>query len=188
MHELLPKRAQDYRERAREVAERAVRPIAAELDRTGEYPWSVIQALRDAGLMGIWIPEEYGGQGAGVLDLCVVVEELSRACGGVGVAYAVNALGSFPIILGGTDEQKRRWLPAVASGEKLIAFGLSEKASGSDAGSLQTRAVRDGDGWRLNGQKIFITNACHADLFIIFARTAPSDQQSRAITALVQTA
>ncbi|MCB9377812.1 MAG: acyl-CoA dehydrogenase family protein [Holophagales bacterium] len=184
MHELLPKRAQDYRERAREVAERAVRPIAAELDRTGEYPWSVIQALRDAGLMGIWIPEEYGGQGAGVLDLCVVVEELSRACGGVGVAYAVNALGSFPIILGGTDEQKRRWLPVVASGEKLIAFGLSEKASGSDAGSLRTRATLDGDQYVIDGDKKWNTNGNAASIYTIYASTRP-DRGSRGISPIV---
>ncbi len=184
MHELLPKRVQEYRERAREVAERAVRPVAAELDRSGEYPWSVIQALRDAQLMGIWIPEEYGGQGAGVLDLCVVVEELSRACGGVGVAYAVNALGSFPIILGGTEEQKRRWLPAVASGEKLIAFGLSEKASGSDAGSLRTRATLDGDHYVLDGDKKWNTNGNAASIYTIYASTRP-DRGSRGISPLV---
>ncbi|GMU67053.1 MAG: putative acyl-CoA dehydrogenase fadE25 [Acidobacteriota bacterium] len=184
MHELLPKRAQEYRERARAVAETAVRPVAAELDRTGEYPWSVIRALRDARLMGIWIPEEYGGQGAGVLDLCVVVEELSRACGGVGVAYAVNALGSFPIILGGTEEQKRRWLPAVASGEKLIAFGLSEKASGSDAGSLRTRATLDGSTWVIEGDKKWNTNGNAASIYTVYASTRP-DRGSRGISAIV---
>src|SRR5689334_14951674 len=119
MKELLPAKSQEYIERARHVAETAVRPVAAELDRSGEYPWSVIDALRASGLMGIWIPKEYGGQGAGVLDLCLVVEELSRACGGVGVAYAVNALGTFPIMVGGTEDQKKKWLPPVASGEKL---------------------------------------------------------------------
>jgi butyryl-CoA dehydrogenase len=184
MHELLPKRAQQYRERARAVAERAVRPVAAELDRTGEYPWSVIRALREAELMGIWIPEQYGGQGAGVLDLCVVVEELSRACGGVGVAYAVNALGSFPIVLGGTEEQKRRWLPAVASGEKLIAFGLSEKASGSDAGSLRTRAVADGGSWVIDGDKKWNTNGNAASIYTVYASTRP-DRGSRGISAIV---
>lgn len=184
MHELLPKRAQEYRERARAVAEKSVRPVAAGLDRTGEYPWSVIRALREAELMGIWIPEEYGGQGAGVLDLCVVVEELSRACGGVGVAYAVNALGSFPIILGGTEEQKRRWLPAVASGEKLIAFGLSEKASGSDAGSLRTRAALDGGSWVIDGDKKWNTNGNAASIYTVYASTRP-DRGSRGISAIV---
>jgi len=184
MGERLPKRAQEIRGRAREVAEKAVRPVAAELDRTGEYPWSVVEALRDAGLMGLWIPEEYGGGGAGVLDLCVVVEELSRACGGVGVAYAVNALGSFPILLGGTEEQKQRWLPYVASGEKLIAFGLSEKASGSDAGSLRTRATADGDDYVLEGDKKWNTNGNAASLYTVYASTRP-DRGSRGISAIV---
>ena len=184
MRELLPKSTEEYRARAHEVAEKAVRPIAAELDRTGEYPWSVVAALREAGLMGLWIPREYGGGGAGVLDLCVVVEELSRACGGVGVAYAVNALGSFPIMLGGSEEQKRRWLPQVASGDKLIAFGLSEKASGSDAGSLITRARADGDDYVLDGDKKWNTNGNAASLYTIYASTRP-DRGSRGISALV---
>jgi len=182
--ELLPKRAQEYRQRARQVAETAVRPIAAELDRTGEYPWPVIEALRAAELMGIWIPREYGGQGAGVLDLCVVVEELSRACGGVGVAYAVNALGSFPIILGGTEAQKQRWLPPVASGEKLIAFGLSEKASGSDAGSLRTRAVLADGQYRIDGDKKWNTNGGAASIYTVYASTRP-DRGSRGISPIV---
>jgi len=184
MKELLPKQAQDYIERARHVAETAVRPVAAELDRTGEYPWSVIEALRDAELMGIWIPKEYGGKGAGVLDLCVVVEELSRACGGVGVTYAVNALGSFPIIVGGTEEQKQQWLPPIASGDKLIAFGLSEKASGSDAGSLRTRAELDGDKYVINGEKKWNTNGDAASFYTVYASTRP-DRGTRGVSAIM---
>jgi len=184
MKELLSPKTRDYQERAHEVAETAVRTVAAELDRTREYPWSVVKALCDADLMGIWIPEEYGGQSAGVLDLCVVVEELSRACGGVGVAYAVNALGSFPIILGGTEEQKQRWLPAVASGEKLIAFGLSEMASGSDAGSLRTRAELDGDEYVINGAKKWNTNGGAASIYTVYASTRP-DRGSRGISPII---
>jgi len=184
MKELLPKKSQEYMERAREVAEKAVRPVAAELDRTGEYPWSVIEALREADLMGIWIPEEYGGQGAGILDLCIVVEEISKACGGMGVAYAVNALGSFPVIVGGTDEQKKKWLPPIASGEKLIAFGLSEKASGSDAGSLRTLAVREGDEYVINGDKKWNTNGGAASIYTIYCSTRP-DRGHRGISAVM---
>jgi alkylation response protein AidB-like acyl-CoA dehydrogenase len=184
MKELLPKRSQEYMEQARQIAETAVRPVAAELDRSREYPWSVVEALREADLMGLWIPEEYGGRGAGVLDLCLVVEELSRACGGVGVAYAVNALGSFPIIVGGTEEQKKKWLPQVASGEKLIAFGLSEKASGSDAGSLRASAVREGDDYVINGDKKWTTNANAASLYTVYASTRP-DRGHRGISALM---
>ncbi len=184
MKELLPPRTQEYQARAREVAEKYVRPVAAELDRTGEYPWSVIEALRAYELMGIWIPPEYGGQGAGVLDMCVVVEELSRACGGVGVAYAVNGLGSFPIILGGTEEQKQRFLPPVARGEKLIAFGLSEKWSGSDAGSLIARAVRDGETYVINGEKKWNTNGGAASFYTVYASTNP-ERGTRGISAFL---
>ncbi len=184
MQELLSKQNLDYQARAREVAEKYVRPVAAELDRTAEYGWSVLEALKSYGLTGLWIPKEYGGDGAGILDLCLVVEELSRACGGVGVAYAVNALGSFPIILGGSEEQKLRYLPGIAKGETLIAFGLSEKASGSDAGSLRTSAVQDGDSWVINGEKKWNTNGGVAHLFVVFASTRP-DRGTRGISAFL---
>ena len=184
MKELLGAKTQEYQEKAREVAEKYVRPVAAELDRTGEYPWSVIAALKEYDLMGIWVPKEYGGHGAGVLDMCIVVEQLSRACGGVGVAYAVNALGSFPIVLGGTEEQKRRYLPAITTGEKLIAFGLSEKASGSDAGSLRARAVKDGNGYVIDGDKKWTTNANAATIYTVYASTNP-DRGTRGASAFI---
>jgi len=184
MRELLTDKNREYIERAREVALKNVQPIAAELDIDQTYPWEVIKALQDAGLMGIWIPEEYGGKGDGILNLCLIVEELSRMCGGVGVAYAVNALGSFPILLGGTEEQKKKWLPDVASGKRLIAFGLSEKGAGSDAGSLQTRAVREGDVYIINGEKKWNTNAIAADIYTIFCVTNP-ERGSRGISSIV---
>jgi butyryl-CoA dehydrogenase len=184
MRELLSKQNLDFQDRAREVAEKYIRPRAAELDRTGEYGWDILEALKDYGLMGLWIPEEYGGGGAGVLDLCLVVEQLSRADGGIGVSYAVNALGSFPIILGGTEEQKEKYLPGVASGENLIAFGLSEKPSGSDAGSLRTTAIRDGDDYVINGHKKWNTNGGVASLFTIYALTDPS-RGMRGISAFI---
>ncbi len=184
MDELLSAASIEYRERAREVTEKVVRPLAAQLDRSGEYGWEILEALKAARLTGIWIPPEYGGQGAGVLDLCLVVEQLSRACGGVGVAYAVNALGSFPIILGGSEEQKRKVLPPIAAGEQLIAFGLSEKASGSDAGSLRTTAVKDGDSYVLNGAKKWTTNGGVASFFTVYALTDPS-RGMRGISAFI---
>ena len=131
MDELLSKENLHYRDLARSIAEKHVKPIAAELDRSGEYPWSVIKALQEEGLMGVWIPKDYGGAGAGLLNLCIVVEEISRVCGGIGCTYVVNALGSLPIVLGGTEEQKKKYLPDIASGKKLIAFCLSEKNAGS---------------------------------------------------------
>ncbi len=184
MHELLSKQNIDFMDRAREVAEKYVRPRAAELDRTGEYGWDILEALKSYELTGAWIPKEYGGKGAGVLDLCLIVEQLSRACGGVGVCFAVNALGSFPIILGGTEEQKEKYLPPIAAGEKLIAFGLSEKASGSDAGSLRTTAIQDGDHYVLNGHKKWNTNGGVASLFTIYALTDP-DRGMRGISPLI---
>ncbi|PIE22983.1 MAG: acyl-CoA dehydrogenase [Planctomycetota bacterium] len=184
MSEGLSQKTLDYKERAHEVAEKYVRPMAAELDRTGEYGWEILEALKKYELTGIWIPSEYGGQDAGIIDLCVVVEELSRACGGVGVAFAVNALGSFPIILGGTEEQKRKYLAPVAKGEKLISFGLSEKASGSDAGSLITTALRDGDEYVINGDKKWCTNGGVASIFTIYALTDP-DKGVRGISAFI---
>ncbi len=174
-----------YRARAREVAETAVRPVAAKYDQLQEYPWEVLAALKAADLTGVWVPKEYGGHGAGLLNLCIVVEELSRACGGVGVAYAVNALGSFPIILGGTEEQKRRWLPTIAKGEALVAFGLSERDAGSDAGSLQCSARRDGDAYVLNGHKKWNTNGGVATIYTIFCRTDPASKGPRGISAIV---
>ncbi|MBD3161444.1 MAG: acyl-CoA dehydrogenase [Candidatus Eisenbacteria bacterium] len=185
MDDLLSEENRAYRARAREVAESAVRPIAAEYDRRQEYPWEVLEALREAELTGVWIPKEYGGHGAGLLNLCLVIEELSRACGGVGVAYAVNALGSFPILLGGTEEQKRRWLPPIARGEKLISFGLSEREAGSDAGSLRCTARRDGDAYVIDGHKKWNTNGGVATLYTVFCRTDPESKGPRGISGIV---
>jgi len=182
--ELLSEENRRYAERAREVAEKYVLPRAAEWDRTGEYPWAAIEALRAYDLMGVWIPKEYGGHGAGLLNLCLVVEELSRVCGAVGVAYMVNALGSLPLILGGTEEQKRRYLPAIARGEKLIAFCLSEYGAGSDAGGLKTQAVREGDDYVITGDKKWTTNAEAASIYIVYATTDP-EKGTRGISAFI---
>jgi butyryl-CoA dehydrogenase len=182
--ELMSPQNREYRARAREVAERAVRPVAAKYDREQTYPFEVLEALKAANLTGVWIPEEYGGEGGGVLDLAIVVEELSRACGGVGVAYAVNSLGSFPIILGGTDQQKAEWLPYIARGERLISFGLSEKPAGSDAGSLTCRIEKDGDHYVVNGAKKWNTNGGVAHYYTVYGSTDP-DRGSRGVSAVV---
>jgi butyryl-CoA dehydrogenase len=184
IEELYTPRQVELKARARELAETVMRPVAAKYDVEQEYPWEVQKAIKEAGLSGVWIPEEYGGMGGGVLDLCIVVEEFSRACGGMGVAFAVNALGSFPILVGGTDEQKERWLPAIAAGEKLVAFGLSEKEAGSDAGSMITRAEQDGDSYVLNGAKKWNTNGAVASLNTIFAVTQPG-RGARGISGFV---
>jgi butyryl-CoA dehydrogenase len=184
IEELYTPRQIELKARARELAESVMRPVAAKYDVEQEYPWEVQKAIKEAGLSGVWVPEEYGGMGGGVLDLCIVVEEFSRACGGMGVAFAVNALGSFPILVGGTDEQKERWLPAIAAGEKLVAFGLSEKEAGSDAGSMITRAELDGDSYVLNGAKKWNTNGAVASLNTIFAVTQPG-RGARGISGFV---
>ena len=182
--ELYTAQQMELRDRARDLAETVMRPVAALHDVEQTYPWEVQKAIKAAGLSGVWIPREYGGLGGGVLDLCIVVEEFSRACGGMGVGYAVNALGSFPIIFSGTAEQKQRWLPAIAAGDALIAFGLSEKESGSDAGSMTTRAEKDGDGYVLNGEKKWNTGGAVASLNTIFAVTQPG-RGARGISAFL---
>jgi alkylation response protein AidB-like acyl-CoA dehydrogenase len=182
--ELLSKENLRYRDLARQIARDHVGPVAAELDRTGEYPWGVIKALQDAELMGMWIPKDYGGAGSGLLNLCIVVEEISRACGGIGCTYVVNALGSLPIVLGGTEEQKKKYLPDIAAGKKLIAFCLSEKDAGSDAGSLQTRAERDGDEYVISGDKKWTTNGEAAGIYSVFA-TVNAERGTRGVTGFI---
>jgi butyryl-CoA dehydrogenase len=182
--ELLTKQNIHYRELARQIARDYVRPVAAELDRTGEYPWSVINAMKEAELMGLWIPKDYGGAGAGLLNLCIVVEEISRACGGIGCTYVVNALGSLPLVVGGTEEQKQKYLPDIAAGKKLIAFCLSEKDAGSDAGSLKTRAERDGDDYVVTGDKKWTTNGAAASIYTVFATVNP-ERGTRGVTGFI---
>ena len=184
MDALLTPANRAWQEKARDIAERFVRPVAAKYDRLQEYPWEIKAKLAEAGLMGVWIPKEYGGHGGGVLDLCLVVEEISRACGGMGVMYAVNALGSFPIILAGTDAQKRKYLPEIASGRKLIAFGLSERGAGSDAGGLKTSVTVEGDHLVLEGDKKWTTNGGAADIYTVFGVSDP-ESKSRRISGVI---
>ena len=148
------------RQTVRELAERRVAPVAAELDREHRFPYELVAELAELGLMGIPIPEEWGGAGADTLSYAIAVEELARVDSSVAVTVAAHtSLGTMPILLFGTQEQKERWLPDLASGRRLAAFGLTEPDAGSDAGATRTRAeLRDGE-WVVNGSKIFITNA-----------------------------
>src|SRR6185503_1234594 len=129
-------------------------------------------------------PKDFGGKGSGLLNLCLVCEELSRVCGGIGCTYVVNALGSLPIILGGTEDQKKKYLPDIAAGKNLIAFALSEKAAGSDAGSLSTQAERSGDDYIINGDKKWTTNGAAASIFTVFA-TVNRERGTRGVTAFI---
>jgi alkylation response protein AidB-like acyl-CoA dehydrogenase len=169
----------EWKARAKEVADKYVRPVAWKYDRLQEYPFDVRDRMKEYGLFGVFVPKEHGGASGSVLNLCIVVEELAKACGGIGVGFAVNALGSFPIMIGGTDEQKQRYLPSIAKGETLVAFGLSEKNAGSDAGGMTTSAVKIDDGWAVNGHKKWNTAGLVANLNTIFAVTDPASKSRR---------
>jgi butyryl-CoA dehydrogenase len=159
------------RDLARQVAEDKVMPIRAELDEKEEFPWDIMNALAQSDFMGIYIPEEYGGFGKGSFELILAIEELSRACLGVSTTYAANALGTYPILLYGSEEQKKKYLPDIASGKKLVAFGLTEASAGSDAAGVQTTAKLEGNEYILNGTKQWITNGGEAEVYTIIAMT-----------------
>ena len=159
------------RDLARRIAEEKIRPVAAEMDEKGEFPWEIMKVLSESDLFGIYIEEKYGGTGGGVLDLSIATEELSRACGGIAVCYAASALGTYPIILYGNDRQKNKYLPDLAKGTRLAAFGLTEAGAGSDAGAIETTAKKEGDCYVLNGTKQWITNGGEAEVYTIIAMT-----------------
>jgi alkylation response protein AidB-like acyl-CoA dehydrogenase len=162
----------EIRNMVREFAQERVKPVRAELDEKEEFPRALLNELGKMDLMGLYIPEEYGGFGAeSSLDFVLAIEELSRVCIGVSVSYAANALGADPILIGGSDEQKRKYLTPLASGAKLAAFALTEPNAGSDAGGIQTVATLKGDKYILNGTKQWITNGGEADIYTVMAVT-----------------
>jgi len=158
-------------ETARRIAVEKVVPARAELDEKEEFPREIIKVMAQSDLFGIFIPEEYGGLGMGCLELCIAVEEISRACLGVSTSYAANALGTYPILLFGSDEQKKKYLPDIASGKRLVAFGLTEANAGSDAAGIQTTAKLEGDEYVLSGTKQWITNGGEAEIYTVIAMT-----------------
>jgi len=182
--ELAPEHA-SFRAGVRELAQGAVQPLAAEVDRDHRFPREAIDAAAQSGLLGVLIPRRYGGAGLDALAFAICVEELAQACASTAVIVDVHtSVGTEPILLFGDDEQKSRWLPRLATGELLGAFALTEPASGSDAASLTTTARRNGDGYVLNGTKVFITNIGHAGLYVVFARTGP-DEKAAGVTAFL---
>jgi len=164
------------RDLARDIAEREIRPVAAEYDRTGEFPWPVVRTLASADLFRTFIPEAYDGIAGGTptTNLVLVTEELSKACGGIALALAGTALGTMPILISGGEELKRRFLPDIASGKRLAAFALTEPDAGSDAGGIRTTAIKDGDHYVLNGTKQWITNGGEAEIYTVIALTNPA--------------
>ena len=175
----LPPQHAGFRDSVREIAQAVALPLAAEVDRDHRFPEEAVSAAAEAGLLGILIPREFGGAGLDALAFTLCIDELAQACASTSVIVDVHtSVGSEPILLFGTQDQKRKWLPRLASGELLGAFALTEPAAGSDAASLKTSARRNGDGYILNGTKVFITNIGRAGLYIVFARTGPGERAS----------
>jgi alkylation response protein AidB-like acyl-CoA dehydrogenase len=178
----LPEEHREFVEGIRAIVAGRVAPRAADIDRTSEYPWDVRRAFAEADILALPFATEYGGTGTGTLMLQMAVEEIARACASSALILMVQELGSLPISMFGTDEQKQRYLPRLASGEWSPAFALSEPEAGSDPAAMRTYAVRDGDSWVLNGQKNWISNAGVADLYVVFAKT---DRAAGRISAFI---
>ena len=162
------------RDLARQIAEEKIRPVAAKYDEGEEFPWPIVKILAESDLCGIYIPEEYGGTGGGVTELAIATEELSKACGGIALAFAATALGAYPILLYGNEEQKKKYIPDIAKGKKLAAFAITEAEAGSDAGSIRTTARKEGDYYILNGTKQWITNGGEAETYTVIVMTDKS--------------
>ena len=171
-----------FREVIREICVDKIAPRAAEIDATGEFPWDVARTLADNGLLGLHIPTEYDGSGADTLTFCLLVEEIARVCASSSVIPLVQKLGTMPLLLAADEEQKRRWLPAIASGEELISYCISEADAGSDPAAMRTTARRDGDTWVLNGTKTWISMASASKAFTVLAKTDP-DAGARGVSA-----
>jgi len=170
----------------REFARAEIDPHAARWDREHHFPRDLFGRLAELGLMGVCVPEEYGGSGADFLSYVLVLEELSRADAGVGVTVAVHtSAATLPVLAYGTAEQKSRFVPPLARGEQLGAFALTEAEAGSDAGALRTKAEAAGEGWKITGAKQWITNGRHAGTFILFARTDPETLGARGVSAFI---
>jgi butyryl-CoA dehydrogenase len=167
----LTEEQQMIKEIAEKIAREKVRPVRADLDESEEFPWEIMKVLAQSDLFGVYLPEEYGGLGGGVLENCLAIEEMGRACIAIATTFAASGLGAYPILLFGSEEQKQKYLPPIASGEKLAAFGVTEAGAGSDAGGIQTTAKRDGDHYILNGTKQWITNAGEAEIYTVVAIT-----------------
>ena len=171
MEYFLTEEQQMIKDLARKIAEEKILPKRAEYDENETFPHDIVKILADSDLFGVFVPEEYGGLGYGVFELCLVIEELSRICGGIALSYAGTALGTFPIVLFGNEEQKKKYLPPIAKGEKIAAFAVTEPEAGSDITTLNTTAKKEGDYYILNGTKQWITNGGEAEIYVVIAST-----------------
>jgi len=183
---LLTEQQKSIKSLVREIAEEKILPVRAELDEKEEFPWEIMNLLAYTDMFRVFIPEEYEGLGGGCLDLCLVVEELSRICAAVAVSYAAVALGTIPLLMYGTEEQKRKYLPDIASGKRLVAFALTEATAGSDASGIKTTAERVEGGYLLNGTKQFITNGGEAEIYTVIALTDKTKGARGASAILVE--
>jgi butyryl-CoA dehydrogenase len=161
-------------ETARDIAQKKIKKVREHYDKTEEYPWEIVEELRKADLFGVYIPSEYGGLGGGAFELVLVVEEISKACGGIALVIAGTALGAYPIMLYGTEEQKKKYLPDLASGKRLGAFTITEPEAGSDATATKATARLEGDHYVLNGTKVYCTNGKAAEIYSLFFSTNPA--------------
>ncbi|MBI2217559.1 MAG: acyl-CoA dehydrogenase family protein [Candidatus Rokubacteria bacterium] len=172
------------RDLVRQVARERIEPLAAHVDETEAYPGDQLKVLAEQGVMGLWIPEAYGGTDLGVTGFCLAVEEIARACASTAVVFLVQFAAGYPLVVAGTEDQKRRYLPRLASGEITTAFSLSESGAGSDAASIATTALRAGDRYLLSGTKMWVTNGSHAGVLTVFA-TVDRGRGRRGITAFL---
>lgn len=170
--------------KTREIAHKYIKPVRQKYDEEEIFPWDIVGILADQGLFGVYIPKEYGGAGMGVFELVLVVEELSKVDAGIALCLAGTALGAYPILIGGSHDQKSKWLPQLASGKKIAAFALTEAEAGSDATAIKTTAKKDGDFYLLNGSKCFITNGGEAEIYSVMAVT-DAKKGARGISAFV---
>jgi alkylation response protein AidB-like acyl-CoA dehydrogenase len=171
---------------ARKLAEERILPVRAELDEKEEFPWEVIKEMAASDLFRVFVPAEYEGLGGGCLELCLIMEELSRVCSGIAISYAASALGTYTLMDFGTEAQKARFLPDIAAGKKLAAFALTESSAGSDASAIRTTAEKVAGGYVINGTKQFITNGGEAELYTIIALTDKSRGARGASAFLVE--
>jgi len=186
MHYLLTEEQQMIVDICRQIVDEKVKPVRAELDESKEFPWEAIKEIARGDLFRLFIGEEYEGMGTGIFEVCLATEELSRGDLSVATSYAASGLGLIPINIAGSEEQKKKFLPPLAGGEKLAAFGLTEAEAGSDAGGIRTTAVKEGDHYVINGTKQWITNGGEADIYTVFVLTDPKKGVRGASAILVE--
>jgi len=184
---VLTETQQEYLDMAEKFTKEEIIPVAAHYDKTGEYPWEVLKKAHENGLMNLHIPEEYGGMGLGTLDGCLITEKMAYGCTGIMTAIEANGLGSMPIMIAGNHEQKKKYLTRLIEEPIMCAYGVTEPGAGSDVASIKTKAVKKGDEFVINGQKMWITNGGVADFYFVLARTNPDPKcpASKAFTGFI---